>query len=77
MDAGIGTSIGRGSYLEDMWELLWDRDFLDGRFGSKSMDLYLFFDRFFSHLGDGRFASIAELKILRALHQANIIVTLR
>ncbi|MBP9691181.1 hypothetical protein KBD81_03830 [Candidatus Woesebacteria bacterium] len=70
MDAGLGNNVNRDLYLEEMKELLWDRAFLEGQKGAKSMDLYLFWLDLVDQMKD-QFRSIADIKIHRAIHQAH------
>lgn len=67
MDAGLGTSIERLSYLESL-EGKVSRPFRPGVIGAKSQDLY---DELFNVQRDAvQYESVADMKIMRILEDA-------
>lgn len=67
MDAGLGSSVIRDTYLASMGESV-DRSMLSGKNGSKSTDLYIPYPR---EDGSQGFMSIAEIKIRSIIHEAS------
>ncbi|QQS43455.1 hypothetical protein IPM65_04865 [Candidatus Roizmanbacteria bacterium] len=66
MDAGLGSSVIRDDYLQEMSDVV-DRKALHGKKGSKSTDLYLPYMQADGSIG---YMSIAEVKINRIIAEA-------
>lgn len=67
MDAGLGSSVIRDEYLQEMAGVI-DRQALQGKKGSKSTDLYLPYMQADGSIG---YMSIAEVKINRIISEAS------